>query len=260
MFKLEAMSQLWHPCVISLISWDCFPTHSSSPNSDIRFISVTEYLPTDLDSVLRLSRKARCPSGFTGTTKSFIAFGVAFGMAYLHSKGIIHFDIKPSHILLNEDYFPRISGFDLSEVITLENATRITMNKGTPQYMAPETDNEEGAYGPEDICGAADVFSYGMMLWEMVAERRPFEQYTGAGAVIKVRQDIWEGKRPEIPEDVPPALGELIQACWNEDPYNRPLFEEIVGNPSVLLFAEAEETEYSDFCMKLIEQAVQSLD
>jgi serine/threonine protein kinase len=260
MSKLEVMSKLWHPCVISLISWDWVPPNSSSPNGDIQFIEVTEYLPHNLDSVLRMAEKGQPLRGFTPTTKSCIAFGVAFGMAYLHSKGIIHFDIKPSNILLNEHYFPRISGFDISEVITLENVHKRTMIKGTPAYMAPEMDKEEGAYGPEDICGAADVFSYGMMLWEMAAEERPFARYTGVSATFKVRQDILDGIRPDIPEDVPPALGELLLRCWDENPYNRPRFDQIVGNLMALLFREAIAAEYIDFSLKLIEQAAPPLD
>jgi serine/threonine protein kinase len=165
---------------LSLISWDCIPTNPSSPNSDVQIIDVTEYLPRNLDLVLRWARKGQCPPDFTATITSCIAFGVAFGTAYLHNKSIIHFEIKPSHILLDERFFPRISGFDLSEVITVGNVNKTTMCKDTPQYMAPETDNEEGAFGRMDICGATDLFSYGKMLWEMAVERRPFEHITGA--------------------------------------------------------------------------------
>jgi serine/threonine protein kinase len=92
-----------------------------------------------------------------------------------------------------------------------------------------------------------------MILWEMATEEVPFSR-VAAGAGFKVRQYIWEGKRPDIPTDLDPALTELIKQCLVENPQDRPRFDQIVNHPNVLLFPGAVESEYIDFCIDLVDQ------
>ncbi|XP_057732387.1 PR5-like receptor kinase [Arachis stenosperma] len=101
-----------------------------------------------------------------------IAIGVAKGLEYLH-KGcntrILHFDIKPHNILLDENFCPKISDFGLAKVCTRkESMVSISGTRGTAGYIAPEVFSRN--FGV--ISHKSDVYSYGMMVLEMVGRRR----------------------------------------------------------------------------------------
>jgi serine/threonine protein kinase len=252
MGELETMVKVNHPCCIYLISWDYSPGSGdpSKPESiPPECVFVTEFLPNDLERVLIAVAAGNCPPAFTPTKKSCIAFGIAFGMAYLHAQNIVHRDLKPSNILLDENFFPRIADFGLSKMISLENVVKMTMNKGTPAYMAPELDAE--GWGPEDIFGAVDVFAFGMILWEMAAEKRPFSDVKG---MFKVRQLMWEAQMPALPREMTPKMGTLVTNCWDQTPEERPRFDQIVNQPQNLMFAETDVEEYRNFCYDLIQK------
>jgi serine/threonine protein kinase len=237
---LSAMPKVNHPCCVSLISW------SLPPSGEFTF--VTEFYPTDLSRVLALERIGNAPEGFGPTQKSCIAFGIAFGMAYLHSLNILHRDLNPRKILLDDNFFPRISGFGLTKELTFENALRMTMNIGTPVYMAPELSE---AWSSEDIFGAIDVFAFGMILCEMVTGESPFLNRYKTG--IAVAWAIQEGVRPDIPREMTAEMAELVQQCWNAAPEVRPLFEDMLDHPESFLFEGTDENEYDDFVYNLVQ-------
>jgi len=101
-----------------------------------------------------------------------ISIGVARGIAYLHhgcEMKILHFDIKPHNILLDENFIPKISDFGLAKLYPIENSiVTMTAAKGTIGYMAPELfyKNIGG------VSYKADVYSFGMLLMEMASKRK----------------------------------------------------------------------------------------
>ncbi|KAI5446092.1 hypothetical protein KIW84_014076 [Lathyrus oleraceus] len=102
-----------------------------------------------------------------------IAIGTARGIAYLHEEcqhRIIHYDIKPGNILLDENFYPKVADFGLAKLCNREN-THITMTggRGTPGYAAPEL------WMPFPITHKCDVYSFGMLLFEIVGRRRNLE-------------------------------------------------------------------------------------
>ncbi|QCD92213.1 brassinosteroid insensitive 1-associated receptor kinase 1 [Vigna unguiculata] len=101
-----------------------------------------------------------------------IAIGIARGLEYLHrgcSTKILHFDIKPHNILLDENFCPKISDFGLAKLCPRdESIISISGTRGTMGYLAPEMTNRH--FG--GISQKSDVYSYGMMLLEMVGGRR----------------------------------------------------------------------------------------
>ncbi|KAH7572562.1 hypothetical protein JRO89_XS04G0275100 [Xanthoceras sorbifolium] len=99
-----------------------------------------------------------------------IAVGTARGIAYLHEEcqqRIIHYDIKPENILLDENFFPKVADFGLAKLCNREN-THISMTgrRGTPGYAAPEL------WAPFHVTHKCDVHSFGMLLLEIVGRRR----------------------------------------------------------------------------------------
>ncbi|KAI7757303.1 hypothetical protein M8C21_031431 [Ambrosia artemisiifolia] len=104
-----------------------------------------------------------------------IAVGIARGLEYLHrgcSTRILHFDIKPHNILLDEDFCPKISDFGLAKLFR-EKESKISMSnlRGTPGYIAPELFSRN--FG--EVSHKSDVYSYGMMILEMVGGRKNIE-------------------------------------------------------------------------------------
>jgi serine/threonine protein kinase len=210
MSELETMIKVNHPCCVYLISWDY-----SQGNSSSEYVFVTEFFPYDLQRVLDLSAAKTPPPGFTATKKSCIAFGMAFGLAYLHAQNIVHRDLKPSNILLDENFLPRIADFGLSKMISLENIMTMTQTKGTPAYMGPEFDLED----KHVLFGALDVFAFGMILWEMAAEEHPFllkGAKTGKDQMtfFQVRTAIADHRMPEMP-----AVTKMTEKMkdWSQD-------------------------------------------
>ncbi|XP_058083688.1 LEAF RUST 10 DISEASE-RESISTANCE LOCUS RECEPTOR-LIKE PROTEIN KINASE-like 2.1 [Magnolia sinica] len=170
-----------------------------------------------------------------------IALGIAQGLNYLHrgcTTRILHFDIKPHNILLDEDFCPKISDFGLAKVCE-RNKSIISMRdaRGTSGYTAPEV----SCRNLGGVSHKSDVYSYGMMVFEMVSGRKNLD--------IEVENDSkiyfphWIHKQLEQQGDVWKALGEFAGAaeeeiarkmslvglwCIQTDPNNRPAMSSVV--------------------------------
>eukprot|EP00262_Sarcandra_glabra_P015145 TRINITY_DN4602_c0_g1_i1.p1 TRINITY_DN4602_c0_g1~~TRINITY_DN4602_c0_g1_i1.p1 ORF type:complete len:268 (-),score=40.63 TRINITY_DN4602_c0_g1_i1:98-901(-) len=106
-------------------------------------------------------------------TRYHIAIGTARGLAYLHEKCrncIIHCDIKPENILLDDAFAPKVADFGLAKLVGREFSRVLTTLRGTRGYLAPEW------IAGVAITSKADVYSYGMMLFEIISGRRNTEQ------------------------------------------------------------------------------------
>jgi len=143
-----------------------------------------------------------------------IAYEISLGMEYIQSWGLIHRDLKSGNILLNEEFDCFITDFGLSRLT--EN--RMTLNLGTVHWMAPEVFQGDGSY-----TAAIDVFSFGIILWEIVARRIPYTDLQ----TWAIPEKVVDGLRPIIPEDCPTDLKQLMESCWDDAPERRPSFSQI---------------------------------
>ncbi|KAF6251427.1 kinase-like domain-containing protein [Scenedesmus sp. NREL 46B-D3] len=147
----------------------------------------------------------------------------ARGMAYLHSKGVMHGDLKAGNVLLHNvhgtfDQVAKISDFGLAAVL-LDGAThRSTASMGTITHMAPEV-LRSGHLSP-----AADVYSFAIMMWEVFCNRQAY-QGLHYGAVVE--RVVIQKQRPPIPDDMPDEYSLLMSSCWDAEPNNRPSFSQI---------------------------------
>jgi serine/threonine protein kinase len=140
-----------------------------------------------------------------------IALDIAQGMAFLHKKSIIHRDLKPANILLTRDHRAKIADFGMS----ISNyGQELTAETGTYRYMAPEVIRHES------YSSNADVYSFGICLWQLITREIPFATMTPIQAAYAVA----EGRRPEIPASTPLRLQEIIRSCWDQDSQRRPSF------------------------------------
>ncbi|XP_006653907.1 serine/threonine-protein kinase STY8-like [Oryza brachyantha] len=144
-----------------------------------------------------------------------IAIGISKGMDYLHQNNIIHRDLKTANLLIGSGQVVKIADFGVSRLRS--QGGDMTAETGTYRWMAPEVINHK----PYDH--KADIFSFAIVLWELVTSKIPYENLTPLQAALGVRQ----GMRMEIPPRVHPRLSNLIQRCWDENPHVRPVFSEI---------------------------------
>ncbi len=147
--------------------------------------------------------------------KLSLMIGIANGLAYMHDQGILHCDLKPGNILLhmvNGMLTALICDFGLSKRIDDSDDLQVTC--GTVEFAAPELFHEDGSQSK-----ASDVYSYGVLLWNMTANKKEAYQGLDDGAIITL---VCDGKRETIPSDTDPDLSALIEQAWSQDPVNRP--------------------------------------
>ncbi|CAL1361597.1 unnamed protein product [Linum trigynum] len=169
--------------------------------------------------------------------KLMIAMDAAFGMEYLHSKSIVHFDLKCDNLLVNlrDPHRPicKVGDFGLSRI---KRNTLVSGGvRGTLPWMAPELLNGSSSRVSEKV----DVFSFGVSMWEILTGEEPYaDMHCGAiiGGIVK------NTLRPAVPEDCDQDWRELMEQCWSLNPDSRPSFTEIANRlrvMSVALLAKA---------------------
>ncbi|XP_018599300.1 ephrin type-A receptor 7 isoform X1 [Scleropages formosus] len=160
--------------------------------------------------------------------------GIAAGMRYLSDMGYVHRDLAARNILVNSNLVCKVSDFGLSRVIDDDPEAVYTTTGGKipVRWTAPE------AIQYRKFTSSSDVWSYGIVMWEVMSYgERPYWDMSNQD-VIKA---IEEGYRLPAPMDCPPGLHQLMLDCWQKDRSDRPKFDQIVGildkmirNPSTL--------------------------
>ncbi|PSS31724.1 Serine/threonine-protein kinase [Actinidia chinensis var. chinensis] len=143
------------------------------------------------------------------------AIDVCRGMEYLHQNNIIHRDLKTANLLMDNDNVVKVADFGVARFQNQEGV--MTAETGTYRWMAPEVINHQ----PYDQ--KADVFSFAIVLWELVTAKVPYDSMTPLQAALGVRQ----GLRPDLPDNTHPKLLDLMKRCWEAIPSDRPSFSEI---------------------------------
>lgn len=158
--------------------------------------------------------------------KMLIAKQAALGMNWLHCSEppFIHRDLKSANLLVDDNWTVKVSDFGLSQVKPEDDLSMQqdpTAYAGTPLWMAPEVLMRQ----PFDE--KADVYSFGLLLWELLMEQTPFQSIKSLKQLVQTV--CVEHKRPEIPPDCTPTLRSLIHSCWQPSPKDRPTFAEILS-------------------------------
>jgi serine/threonine-protein kinase len=142
---------------------------------------------------------------------------VARAVGAAHARGVVHRDLKPSNILLGENGEPLVADFGLAKLAGA--ATRMTRTGrvlGTPAYMAPE----QAAGRSADVTPAADVWALGVVLYELVTSRLPYDVTTADAAATRARFPAPVPPRLLRPE-IPFELETVILACLRREPGER---------------------------------------
>ncbi|XP_059631240.1 serine/threonine-protein kinase CTR1 isoform X2 [Cornus florida] len=178
---------------------------------------VTEYLPRG--SLYRLIHRPSAGEVLDKRRRLRMALDVAKGINYLHclSPPIVHWDLKSPNLLVDKNWTVKVCDFGLSRF----KANTFIPSKsvaGTPEWMAPEFLRGEPSNEK------SDVYSYGVILWELVSMQQPWSGLSPA-----------QNRRLAIPQNTSPVLASLMESCWSDDPHQRPSFASIIDTLKKLL-------------------------
>lgn len=148
--------------------------------------------------------------------------GAAAGVSFLHSRHILHRDLKSPNILIDAHGEAKVSDFGLSAIKeSSKGSTTVAGAAGSLLWMAPELLDGEDPHSSK----ASDIFAFAIVLWEVASRKLPYAG-KGAGAIIA---QVITGKREKIPADVPKGYAHLLAKCWSQNPEERLKADEMVA-------------------------------
>jgi serine/threonine protein kinase len=168
-----------------------------------------EYVPGE-----DLKRFIRRAGSLTTGKAIYIAKQVAEGLAEAHRLNVVHRDLKPQNIMIDQDGNAKIMDFGIARFADTERMTGSGVMIGTPEYMSPEQAELM------EVDKRADIYSLGVVLYEMVSGRVPFEGETPLSIAMKHKTETPRNVR-EINAQVSPGLAAIISRCMEKSPANR---------------------------------------
>jgi serine/threonine-protein kinase len=168
-----------------------------------------EYVPGE--DLKRLIRKV---GQFSAGKTLFIAKQVCEGLAEAHRLGVVHRDLKPQNVMVDEDGNARIMDFGIARSIKGKGITGAGVMVGTPEYISPEQAEVK------EVDQRSDIYSLGVILYEMVTGRVPFEGETPLGIAMKHKSEVPKDPR-ELNSQLPEDLSRLIMRCLEKDKAKR---------------------------------------
>jgi serine/threonine protein kinase len=193
-----------------------------------------------LKGVLEKVNSGEKPTFWNATGSGILICGFVLGMRYVHWRQILHLDLKPSNILVNGNGYPLIGDFGSSRLVSDDNRSEET---ATVHYAAPEMYREEARCTTK-----CDVFSFGLILYEILVRKPVFDPSERPFAVIR---RLWAMDFPDIPAETGSVMTKLIRWCWETDPQARPSFQQIFKmfeSERFEIVPGADPIELSNFC------------
>ena len=200
--EAKSLAKISHPSIVNVLD---FGKHEDQP------FLVMEYLPGGT-----LKRKLGNAIPWRETFKTILP--VARGLAYAHQHGIVHRDVKPVNILMNEFDEPVLTDFGIAKLLEGAEGHTLTgsgVGIGTPDYMAPEQ-----GMGASTIDARADIYSLGIVLYEMIAGRKPYIADTPMAVVLKQLNDPLPRPTDFVP-DIPEGVEKILFKALAKQPEDR---------------------------------------
>ncbi|MCH7527357.1 MAG: serine/threonine protein kinase, partial [Planctomycetes bacterium] len=180
------------------------------------------------------------PKGFGPQKAAFFVREIAKGLAYLHDRGIVHRDLKPGNIFYDDGYV-KIGDYGLSKFISVSRHSAQTASVGTVHYMAPEI-------GSGNYSRGVDIYALGVILYEMLLGKVPFEGSSMAEILMKHLT-----AQPEL-DQLPAPFGDVIRKALAKDPKDRyETADEMIGE---LLEVESVQQSLAGFSPQSLEGAI----
>jgi serine/threonine protein kinase/2',3'-cyclic-nucleotide 2'-phosphodiesterase (5'-nucleotidase family) len=205
--EMRVMNTLRHPNIVLFMGASSKPPKMCILMEFMTLGSLYEVLHNELIAAIPHSLQLK------------IALGAAKGMHFLHSSDIVHRDLKSLNLLLDEKWNVKVSDFGLTKF--KDHIKRDDALQGSIHWTAPEVLGQQ-----QDVDYAlADVYSFGIILWELLTREDPYSGMSTAAVAVGVLRDEL---RPDIPDYAPDEYVKLMTNCWDQDPSVRPTFLEIM--------------------------------
>jgi eukaryotic-like serine/threonine-protein kinase len=223
--EAQAAANLSHPNIVPVFDWG---------EDDGAYFIVMEYVDgRPLSAVLR------DPERVPPRQIASIGAGVAAALAFAHRHGVVHRDVKPGNVLITPDGDVKVTDFGIARAVnTEESLTQTGAVMGTAAYFSPE--QAEG----KSVDARSDIYSLGVVLYEMAAGRPPFTGDSPVAVASKHVRDM-----PDLPRvvnpSVPPALEAVVMKAMAKDPADRYATAEEL-RADLLRFAEGRPVEAGD--------------
>ncbi len=173
------------------------------------FYITMEYVEEeDLKSFIRKKKKLKKEEVIA------IAKQVCKGLAEAHELGVVHRDLKPQNIMVNEKGLVKIMDFGIARSVEAPGITRTGVMVGTPDYMSPEQAEAE------EVDEQSDIYSLGVILYEMATGLVPFEGKTALSVAMKHKGELPKPPR-QLNPDIPDDLNRLILVCMEKEKARR---------------------------------------
>jgi serine/threonine protein kinase len=217
--ELTILVSIRHPSILPIVGY----TLPDRPDPGGVYTILTEFMPNGNLQKWEDQEAQGVPNpGFDATCKSKVVFGLAVAMAHLHSRHVVHRDLKSENVFLDGNWEPRLADFGLSKVI--DRVLLMSGMMGTPYFMAPELFDQSPAGSGYPI----DVYAFAVIVLSLFTRG----EFKFKGKLVtgfpQLMQFIGKGDRFDVPQAVKPCYGQLIDACWRSVPSERPLSAEIV--------------------------------
>jgi predicted Ser/Thr protein kinase len=204
--EAKAAAPLQHPNIVSI--------YEAGIRGGTPFIAM-EYV--EGESLERFLRRARGPLPWQHALH--VAEQVAEALDCAHAAGIVHRDIKPANILLDSQGQVRLTDFGIASSVQGEakwGQTELGRLLGTPEYMSPEQ-----CLGEKEITPASDLFSLGVMLYQMLSGKLPFEGQSAVGLMQSITTDT-PPRLPQVVSGLPDDVARLVAHLMEKDTERRP--------------------------------------
>jgi len=142
---------------------------------------------------------------------------VAQAVHYAHSKCVVHRDLKPGNILVDQEGRPVVTDFGIAKIVGKASFTKEGVLVGTPAFMPPEQAGES----LEEVGPRSDVYALGAILYNMLSGRLPFDERTPLQTVLKVISAEMPPSLRDLRPEVPPELDHICMKCLHKQPADR---------------------------------------
>jgi serine/threonine-protein kinase len=186
------------------------------------------YLVMDLMPGGSVRGRLRAEGSYTWQEAARLGAALARTLARCHERGLVHRDVKPDNILIDDQGEPRLADFGCVRDLGATRLTQTGTALGTPPYMAPEV-LDGGRAGPP-----SDVYSLGVVLYELVSGSLPYR-----GSAFAVLRDALDEKRAPLPAEVPPAFAALVARALSAKGARRPSASSLARDLEAILAGKA---------------------
>lgn len=230
--KISILKNTNYPTILKVFGYSLIKEEDKSYP-----IIITEFMNRkSLDNLFYAASHSNMSKSFTDTKKYITTIGVAYAIRFMHSKDLIHKNLRPSKILFDQEYRPHVSYLDIILDPEEKQATDLI-------YLAPEIFDD-----PQNYSKSSDIYAYSMIIYQLLSGKPPFKN------PHNIKNDIENQNYPDT-SMFDDCLSSFFESCWYNDPQDRPTIDQIIElfttEDMKEQFGEVDEDEISKYLLNI---------